>query len=85
MTIPSVLGESLVIKTIETLLKVARASVRPENVVVEFDQVTNSERIIQQTRAVDTLAEEWPEYVLGPSNPLTYLDPEMPCSIFDVT
>jgi hypothetical protein len=28
------------------------------------------------------LADEWPEYVLGPSNPLTFLDPEMKCSFF---
>ncbi len=30
------------------------------------------------------LADSWPEYVLGPENPLTFLEPEMPCSFFGV-
>jgi hypothetical protein len=30
----------------------------------------------------DEIASAWPEYVLAPSNPLTYLGPDMPCSFF---
>ncbi len=32
--------------------------------------------------AVQRLADSWPEYVLGPENPLTFLAPDMPCSFF---
>ncbi len=28
------------------------------------------------------IASDWPEYVLGPDNPLTFLEPDMPCSFF---
>lgn len=28
------------------------------------------------------IASGWPEYVLGPDNPLTFLGPDMPCSFF---
>lgn len=34
--------------------------------------------------AVQSLADSWPEYVLGPENPLTFLAPDMPCSFFGV-
>lgn len=30
------------------------------------------------------LADRWPEYVIGSSNPLTFLAPSMPCSFFGV-
>ena len=33
---------------------------------------------------VEALANQQPEYVLGPANPLTFLWPDMPCSFFDV-
>ncbi len=35
-------------------------------------------------RTVQKLSEKWPEYVLGPKNPLTFLGPDMPCSFFNV-
>jgi hypothetical protein len=31
---------------------------------------------------VQRLADRWPEYVLGPKNPLCFLAPDMPCSFF---
>jgi hypothetical protein len=37
------------------------------------------------TKAVDEFAMQWPEYVLGPSNPLTFLDPDMPCDFFGLS
>lgn len=85
VTIPTVLGGPLIIETIETLLRVARSSFRSGSIVIDFDQVTDVGKMIQRTVWADTLAEAWPEYVLGPSNPLTYLDPQMPCSFFDAT
>lgn len=34
--------------------------------------------------ATQALADTYPEYVLGPENPLTFLGPDMPCSFFRV-
>jgi hypothetical protein len=32
--------------------------------------------------AAKRTADEWPEYVLGPDDPLEFLTPEMRCSFF---
>jgi len=37
-----------------------------------------------QQEKVQRLADRWPEYVLGPKNPLCFLSPDMPCSFFTV-
>jgi hypothetical protein len=34
-------------------------------------------------RTVQALADEWPEHVLGPENPLTFLTSDMRCTFFD--
>ena len=33
-------------------------------------------------RSTERLIDIWPEYVIGPTNPLTFLDPSMECSFF---
>lgn len=83
-TIPTILSESVTVEIIETLLDVALNSIWPGTTVIDFQQVTDTAHVQEQTAVVDTLAEEWPEYVIGPSNPLTFLEDYMPCSFFDV-
>ena len=63
LTVPTVLGATRVIALVENLLEIARYNVaRSRNPIAP---------------AADMLAEEWPEYVLGPRNPLAFLDPQM--------
>jgi len=66
-TIPALLGSQRVIEVVERCLDVARYAVGP---------------IPHVDRPVQPLADEWPEYVLGPNNPLTFLSPGMKCTFF---
>jgi hypothetical protein len=68
LTVPAVLGSARVIELIDAFLEIARYNVRRSASVIEGQ--------------ADSIAAEWPEYVLGPSDPLTFLDPEMKCAFF---
>jgi hypothetical protein len=70
LTVPSVLGAEPVIELVQYL----------------YDAALNATRRGRSPGAgsPDTLADTWPEYVIGPRNPLTFLDAEMPCSFFAV-
>ena len=81
-TIPTLLGKKAIIEIIKTLIDVAQYSVRPGRDPVLFEKLSESAN--SKPNVIDSLAEQWPEYVLGPSNPLTFLDPDMPCSFFGV-
>lgn len=70
LTIPSILGTRRIVSIIETFHRAALNAVRRER---EPDAKT-----------VQSLADQWPEYVIGPQSPLSFLSPEMPCSIFGV-
>lgn len=72
VTIPTILGTRAVNKIIQALIDWLPNSLR------------SSSESGDRTEEVQRLAEEWPEYVLGPSNPLSFLTPEMPCSFFTV-
>ena len=86
VTLPSVLAKTALVEIIEGLVQGAQHALRPEHAPRHFQPdsqpdmgPTEYERI-----SADRLAEEWPEYVLGPSNPMTFLCPDMPCSFFGV-
>ena len=86
ITIPAVLGKTSIVRMIEILLASAHSSARPASIRPAHTAVADIEAISQQRiRMVDALAEQWPEYILGPSNALTFLAPDMPCSFFDVS
>jgi len=70
LTVPTVLGTESVIDLVQAFYDAALNAARHHRMLDEH--------------AMDALASAWPEYVLGPSNPLTFLDPEMPCSFFHV-
>ncbi len=70
LTVPSVLGEETVIDLVQAFYDAAMNAVR-QGRILDAD-------------GMNALANTWPEYVLGPSNPLTFLDSDMPCSFFDI-
>ncbi len=72
LTIPAILGAGRVIEIIERVIDVTKYTIRPSPMLGLEDP------------SVQHLSEEWPEYILGPDNPLTFLSPEMPCAFFNV-
>ena len=72
VTLPAVLGSIRVIEIIDKLIHATE------------NTMTISKMINADDLSVQKLSEEWPEYVLGPKNPLTFLSPDMPCSFFNV-
>lgn len=71
MTIPAILGADRIISIVERLVEVARHCIAPG----EWPPYKGS---------IQSLADSWPEYVLGPENPLTFLSPDQHCSFFGV-
>lgn len=71
VTIPAVLGSEKVCEIIDSLI------------IFTKSQVSIHRRVSSDDQAVQRLSEKWPEYVLGPDNPLTFLGPDMPCSFFN--
>ena len=80
VTIPSVLGAGTVIELVEGFREAARATLRSRPSWASVDDALSS--VTERIAAMDSFAERYPEYVLGPSNPLTFLDPDMRCSFF---
>jgi len=72
LTIPALLGAQDIINLVEEALEVARYA------------VYRGARSHPGYQTVQGLADQWPEFVLGPENPLTFLSPDMPCTFFDV-
>ncbi len=68
-TVPACLGKDKVISIIEGFFDAAQNSLRPG-----LEDVSNG--------PAQRLADSFPEYVLGPENPLTFLSPDMPCDFF---
>jgi len=72
VTIPAILGSEKVCEIIDGLIRIA------ENSITVYRPINSDDHAVQK------LSEEWPEFVLGPKNPLTFLGPDMPCSFFNV-
>jgi hypothetical protein len=68
LTIPTVLGSSVVIDVVSKFHEAALANVRRG----------------YGRASAEAVANQFPEYVIGPRNPLSFLDSEMPCSFFAV-
>jgi len=67
LAIPAVLGSQRIIEVVQQCLDVAGYTVS---------------RSHWQEGKAQRIADKWPEYVLGPEDPLAFLMPEMPCSFF---
>ena len=72
VTIPALLGTDEVIRIVERIVTTSRYCLAPSSLRDPSDD------------SVQKLANLWPEHVLGPENPLTFLAPDMPCSFFRV-
>lgn len=72
VTIPAIIGGENVCKIIDGLINITESS------------MTALRSINSDDETVQKLSEEWPEYVIGPKNPLTFLESDMPCSFFNV-
>ena len=70
-TIPSILGKDKIIETIDGFIYWLSNSLHSPIPMLSEDEVK-------------ALADEMPEYILNPSNPLAFLAPSMPCSFFGV-
>lgn len=68
-TVPACLGKATIIEVIEGFYDAAQNNVMPS-----LDESPDS--------AVQQFSDTLPEYVLGPNNPLTFLNPDMPCALF---
>lgn len=69
VTLPAILGAPQLIRIIEVFYECAQNCLQP-----------GSDR--PSATALEAMANEFPEYVLGPQNPLTFLSPDMPCTFF---
>ena len=72
VTIPAMIGSEKVCVIIDELIRLTENSMTLQRPINSDDQ------------AVQKFSEEWPEYIAGPKNPLTFLYPDMPCSFFNV-
>ncbi len=72
VTIPAILGSGKVCEIVNNLISFT------ENSITVHRSINSDDQTIQR------LSEKWPEYVVGPKNPLTFLGPDMPCSFFNV-
>ena len=84
VTIPVVPAKTALVEIIAGLVQGAQDTLQPERVRGHFQSSSqiDTDPTGQERISADRLAEEWPEYVLGPSNPMTFLCPDMPCSFF---
>ncbi|WP_219605382.1 hypothetical protein, partial [Vibrio parahaemolyticus] len=71
-TIPAVVGSDRVIEIVTNLINVL------ENSLTLLRETNLEDAVVQK------IADQWPENVIGPKNPLTFLSPDMPCSFFNV-
>lgn len=81
ITIPAILGRTPIVGIVTTLVREAEYAVRPKMRTTTSD--LSNDGSVEHARVV-ALANQHPEYVLGPSNPLTFLCPDTPCSFFNV-
>lgn len=70
LKIPAVLGYDRVIAMIKRCVDILPTTITPSGTRDEDSKV------------LQHLADQWPEHVIGPFNPLTFLDPSMKCSFF---
>jgi hypothetical protein len=70
VTVPAVLGSDKLINLVGQLREAAHS--------------TLTRRAGHRGERANAIADEWPEHVLGPQSPLSFLAPGMPCSFFNV-
>ena len=79
IAVPAVLGTTTVVGIFDSLVTAAERDLRP-SVPLTVEEVVGPHG---GGTMVDSLARQYPEHVPGPSSPLTFLDPDTPCSFFN--
>ena len=82
LTVPALLGAAPIAQLLDDLAKVGRLALGPA--FAGRPALLEVLERVQDPDPMDLVAESYPEYVLGPANPLTFLEPNMPCSFFGV-
>jgi len=77
--LPSLLGVATLINLVDTFIQAAANELWP----ARSEHSLSEEDIDKAIQQVQNLANRWPEYVLGPRNPISFLTSDMPCSFFD--
>jgi len=80
VTVPALLGSTEILPLLNCLVREARSALQPSS-ASRFTSKMIAD-VAAASHAVDKLAWRWPEHVLGPGNPLTFLGPGMPCHFF---
>jgi len=70
LTIPALLGANEIVGLVEYAIEIS-------GYVVD-----RAGRWQPGDHSAQAIADQWPEFVLGPSNPLTFLTPDTPCTFF---
>lgn len=81
VTVPAILGAEAVAGVLERLVDYAGMVAFRQSRQPTFEEAVGQPG---GETMVDSFAKRYPEYILGPSNPLTFLCPDMPCSFFSV-
>lgn len=77
--LPAVLGKEYVTQLIDTFIQSAANSLGGK---LGASSDGSDDWMFREQERVQRIADSWPEYVIGPTDPITFLDPEMPCSMF---
>jgi len=79
ITLPAVAGARSINATIQGFLDWIPNSLRSRE-----EHARSDSELAERTDKAQGLADQWPEYVLGPRNPMSFLSPDMKCSFFSV-
>jgi hypothetical protein len=76
--IPSLLGKEMLIVIIRAFIDAAANNLIPRR----SDTSLSMESAEREMDRIENIADQWPEYVIGPKNPISFLDSDMECSFF---
>lgn len=79
VTVPTVLGTQAVVKITNDLLIQAYNAVRP------CPPSSVSDGLSERYEQIEQIVRDSPEYVIGPSDPLSIIYPDTPCSFFSAS
>lgn len=79
--LPSMLGEEKLIVIIRAFIDAAANDIWPKREEKQTD--FSSETAESYINSIQAVANRWPEYVIGPQNPMSFLTPDMECSFFN--
>jgi len=76
---PSILGKDALIQYIDAFIGAVANNMRPGRA----ERSPSEDLVKKEEDKVQRFADSCPEYVIGPKNPLSFLDPSIECSFFE--